>query len=152
MDNSLLITIAVLSLIILSLVFVLFMRVHSVRKQQQILTSQLSVVELQVNDLQIQQSQLSSLLDSFHNSIDLNATENSQVSRQLEHRIKKIQQEFIELSQHFDRIKQEQPQDKFYLRANKLAAKGAGVEEIMAECELPRAEVEMLLAIHKKVD
>jgi uncharacterized protein YlxW (UPF0749 family) len=89
MDNSLLITIAVLSLIILSLVFALFMRVHSVRKQQQILTSQLSVVELQVNDLQIQQSQLSSLLDSFHNSIDLNATENSQVSRQLEHRIKK---------------------------------------------------------------
>lgn len=152
MDNSLLITIAVLALIILSVVFVLFMRVLSLRKQQQILTSQLSVIELQVNDLQLQQSQLSSLLESFHNSIDQNAIENSQVSRQLEHRIKKVQLELGELSQHFDQIKQEQPQDKFYLRANKLAAKGAGVEEIMAECELPRAEVEMLLAIHKKVD
>jgi hypothetical protein len=40
-------------------------------------------------------------------------------------------------------------QDKFYNRAFKLAAKGASLEEIMNECELPRAEVEMLLSVHQ---
>jgi hypothetical protein len=31
-----------------------------------------------------------------------------------------------------------------------LAEKGADIEEIISECELPRAEVEMLLAVYQQ--
>lgn len=48
-----------------------------------------------------------------------------------------------------DQVKSQEPQDKLYSRAYKLAALGAGIEEIMTECELPKAEVEMLLSVYK---
>jgi hypothetical protein len=41
------------------------------------------------------------------------------------------------------------PENKLYSRAVKMVELGAGVEEIMAECELPKAEAELLLSLHK---
>ncbi len=46
-------------------------------------------------------------------------------------------------------LEQQLANDKYYRRALKLAEKGADVEEIMQECELPRAEAEMMVAIHR---
>ncbi len=44
----------------------------------------------------------------------------------------------------------QQPEDKLYSRALKLAELGADVEEISENCEIPIAEAEMLLAVHHK--
>lgn len=44
---------------------------------------------------------------------------------------------------------QEQPQNPLYQRASKLAADGATIEDLMQECELPRAEAELLINLHK---
>ena len=43
------------------------------------------------------------------------------------------------------------PGAKLYTRAAKMVALGAGIEELVAECELPRAEAELLLRLHRKV-
>ena len=45
---------------------------------------------------------------------------------------------------------QQDPESRFYTRAVKLVELGASLEEIMRECELPRAEAELLLNFHKK--
>ncbi|MHA6963382.1 DUF2802 domain-containing protein [Zobellella denitrificans] len=42
------------------------------------------------------------------------------------------------------------PQGKLYSRAARMVQLGADVEEIMAECEMPRAEAELLLSLHRK--
>lgn len=42
------------------------------------------------------------------------------------------------------------PQSKLYSRAARMVQLGADVEEIMAECEMPRAEAELLLSLHRK--
>ncbi|MBL1378361.1 DUF2802 domain-containing protein [Zobellella iuensis] len=42
------------------------------------------------------------------------------------------------------------PQSKLYSRATRMVQLGADVEEIMAECEMPRAEAELLLSLHRK--
>lgn len=42
------------------------------------------------------------------------------------------------------------PDSRFYTRAVKLVELGASLDEIMRECELPRAEAELLLNFHKK--
>lgn len=76
--------------------------------------------------------------------------ENGQVSQQLEHRIKNLQQQVFVQQTLFTQWQENQGQDKFYNRAFKLAEKGADIEEIMAECELPRAEVEMLLSVYQQ--
>ena len=42
------------------------------------------------------------------------------------------------------------PENRLYTRAVKMVELGASIEELMIECELPRAEAESLLNLHKK--
>jgi hypothetical protein len=42
------------------------------------------------------------------------------------------------------------PENRLYTRAAKMVELGASIEELMVECELPRAEAELLLNLHKK--
>ncbi|PKF62920.1 DUF2802 domain-containing protein [Psychromonas sp. psych-6C06] len=42
------------------------------------------------------------------------------------------------------------PENRLYTRATKMVELGATIEELMNECELPRAEAELLLNLHKK--
>ncbi|MCL1123867.1 DUF2802 domain-containing protein [Shewanella surugensis] len=42
------------------------------------------------------------------------------------------------------------PQAKLYSRAMKMVGLGADVEELIQECELPKAEAELLLRLHGK--
>lgn len=43
-----------------------------------------------------------------------------------------------------------EPDSRLYSKASKLVAAGASVEELMEECELPRAEAELLFSLRKK--
>ncbi|MEZ9596469.1 DUF2802 domain-containing protein [Shewanella sp. 10N.261.52.F9] len=45
---------------------------------------------------------------------------------------------------------QQDPQARLYSRAMKMVALGAGVEELIEECELPKAEAELLIRLHGK--
>ncbi|MCW3173626.1 DUF2802 domain-containing protein [Shewanella subflava] len=53
-------------------------------------------------------------------------------------------------SELIEETSQQDPQAKLYSRAVKMIALGADIEELMRECELPKAEVELLLCLHKK--
>ena len=46
--------------------------------------------------------------------------------------------------------KYDDPDAKIYSRAVKMIELGADLEEIMQECEIPRAEAELLLSLHQK--
>lgn len=46
--------------------------------------------------------------------------------------------------------KYDDPEAKIYSRAVKMVELGADTEEIMRECELPRAEAELLISLHNK--
>ncbi|WP_157964585.1 DUF2802 domain-containing protein [Algibacillus agarilyticus] len=41
------------------------------------------------------------------------------------------------------------PGSKLYNRAAKMVAKGASIEEVMLECEIPRAEAELVISMRK---
>ncbi|MCL1036523.1 DUF2802 domain-containing protein [Shewanella submarina] len=45
---------------------------------------------------------------------------------------------------------EQDPGARLYTRAAKMVGLGAGVDELVAECELPRAEAELLLRLHRK--
>ena len=42
------------------------------------------------------------------------------------------------------------PQGKLYSRATRMVQLGADIDEIMAECEMPRAEAELLITLHRQ--
>jgi cell shape-determining protein MreC len=142
--------IAVLALALVILVSIVFFYCLNIfRGKIAMLTMQNQSTNLQVEELQSFNDKLQEDFDVFSKVNKKAMSENYQVSQQLEHRIKQLQQKLAEQQHLFMQWQEAQGQDKFYSRAIKLAEKGADIEEIVSECELPRAEVEMLLSVYK---
>jgi len=60
-----------------------------------------------------------------------------------------INQQLSRIKNNVETLSTQQPEDKLYSRAFKLAELGADVDEISKTCEIPLAEAEMLLAVHQ---
>ena len=82
-------------------------------------------------------------------SFDRTQVENEQVTKQLEHRIKNLQEESGVHKQSLEQLHNQQPQDKLYSRAFKMVELGADIEEVVRECDIPLAEAEMLISVHR---
>jgi Protein of unknown function (DUF2802) len=143
--------IAVLALFLVLLTStLLFVYVNKLKNKMEVLNVQMQSTSLLMNDLQTLNNKLQQEFDEMASNNERLATESEQVSKQLEHRIKILQNQSIEQQQLLTQWQDSQGQDKFYNRAFKLAEKGADIEEIMSECELPRAEVEMLISVYQQ--
>lgn len=59
-----------------------------------------------------------------------------------------IAAEVNQLTEQQQKIEMFDPDSKLYSRAMKMVQLGATLEEIIAECELPRAEAELLFNLH----
>jgi len=106
--------------------------------------------EMQLIALQTLLAQSQSQAESYQQISTESQIENEQVSKQLEHRIKVAQEQFNSKLQAIEQLLHQQPEDKLYSRAQKLVELGADIAEIIRECDIPRAEAEMLLSIHRK--
>ena len=60
-----------------------------------------------------------------------------------------LERKLVSLNEVQQEMSVQTPENKLYSRAVKMVELGAGVEEIMSECELPKAEAELLLSLHK---
>jgi len=132
--------------LMLLVIIVLFISVHSLTKKIQLSEINISSNELLVNQLQTLFIELET---SFKDKSEQHKTESvelNQVTKQLEHRIKNIQGELLKLQQ----VQAQQPEDKLYSRAFKMVSLGADAEELVRECDIPKAEAEMLISIHQK--
>ena len=137
-------TISVLCLIIL---FVVITR-H--RAKLAVYESQVQTQELLLNSLQSAHDHLKSVVRDLSEQQEQAFTENTLISKQLEHRIKTLQSQLHSQQEFISQLQTDQGEDKFYSRAIKLAKIGADIDEIVAECELPYAEVEMLISVYQK--
>ncbi len=68
-----------------------------------------------------------------------------------------LQEQFQHLTEQLVHLKEQQqafalsdPESKIYSRAMKMVELGADLEEIIRECELPRAEAELLYNLHQQ--
>ena len=120
-------------------------------------SQQISALQLQVQSQDLQLIELQTLLANsqlqlaaIQQQCNDSQLENEQVSKQLEHRIKVAQEQFTQQFETIDQLLHQQPEDKLYSRAQKLVELGADIAEIIRECDIPRAEAEMLLAVHRK--
>lgn len=118
---------------------------------QNILTAQIQSNELIITEIQSSITFLEKKIEKLTLEDERYQNENNMISKQLEHRTKTIQQELQDFRLQLEQIQQQQPEDKLYSRALKMAKLGADVDEIVQECEIPRAEAEMLLAVHHKI-
>ncbi|MBA6340491.1 DUF2802 domain-containing protein [Colwellia sp. MB02u-10] len=140
--------------IVILLVLLLVARILA-RKNR--FAQQIDELQQQVNSQEIQLLELQDLLARQQSQLEINQRhctesqiENEQVSKQLEHRIKVTQEQFSNQFQSIEQVLHQQPEDKLYTRAQKLVELGADLAEIIRECDIPRAEAEMLLSIHQR--
>jgi len=62
------------------------------------------------------------------------------------------QQEIIQhLNERLVELEQEDSDGRLYSRATKMVRLGADVEELIEECELPKAEAELMMSLQKKI-
>ncbi|MCE9686720.1 MULTISPECIES: DUF2802 domain-containing protein [Shewanella] len=65
-------------------------------------------------------------------------------------RVLELEKRLQQQSERIEESSQQDPQAKLYSRAMKMVSLGAGVEELVRECELPKAEAELLIRLHGK--
>lgn len=68
----------------------------------------------------------------------------------LESRLLEQQQLLAAQGEQLQALQLTEPESKIYSRAMKMVQLGADLEEIMRECELPRAEAELLYNLHQQ--
>jgi hypothetical protein len=113
------------------------------------LQTQFDAQELFLNELQSSQKSINKQLIDLDENCKSQNLENEQVTKQLEHRIKAVQAENILQKELLIQLQNQQPQDKLYSRAFKLVELGADIEEVVRECDIPLAEAEMLISVHR---
>ncbi|MDX1392433.1 MAG: DUF2802 domain-containing protein [Rheinheimera sp.] len=119
-------------------------------KGQRALSAQVAQLEkrLEYSAQQQEQSQheveelRSGLIGVGQRVLQLDATL-SQLSTELGHAVQQLRdkQQAMELTE---------PESKIYSRAMKMVQLGADLDEIIRECELPRAEAELLFNLHQQ--
>ena len=62
----------------------------------------------------------------------------------------RLKSQLAELHEQHQVIALSDPESKIYSRAMKMVELGADLEEIIRECELPRAEAELLVNLHQQ--
>ena len=65
-------------------------------------------------------------------------------------RVLEVENQNQDLLQQQAAQKYDDPDAKIYSRAVKMVELGADLDEVIRECELPRAEAELLFSLHKK--
>ena len=113
------------------------------------LQTQVDAQELLLIELQSSKEDINAQLTRLEHNFKSQNIENEQVSKQLEHRIKALQQDNISQKELVVQLQNQQPQDKLYSRAFKLVELGADIEEVVRECDIPLAEAEMLISVHR---
>ncbi|CCQ09704.1 ATPase involved in DNA repair [Pseudoalteromonas luteoviolacea B = ATCC 29581] len=91
--------------------------------------------------------------DSAHQQLQILRSEVAEVRAGLLNMSKRIvscERAADELSQSISAQQYDDPEAKIYSRAVKMIGLGADIEEVMRECELPRAEAELLMTLHVK--
>ncbi|MCW8107648.1 DUF2802 domain-containing protein [Alteromonas ponticola] len=61
-----------------------------------------------------------------------------------------LQVSLTHLENQLRELKQQDPSLRLYHRATELVKQGASLEEIIQSCDIPRAEAELLISMHRK--
>ncbi len=62
-------------------------------------------------------------------------------------RLGELEKGILTVAERQQELIQQDPDGRLYSRAAKMVELGAGLEEVMAECEIPKAEAELLISL-----
>jgi hypothetical protein len=129
------------TILLIALLLALYFMQRRTQRQLQLLQQQINTL----NQTTAQQSQIGHEIKELRSGI----IGVGQHVLQFESEQIKQQQQLVQLMEKQQSLELADPDAKIYSRAMKMVELGAGLEEIIRECELPRAEAELLLSLHQ---
>ncbi|MBL4629640.1 MAG: DUF2802 domain-containing protein [Paraglaciecola sp.] len=103
---------------------------------------QLETIESQSNLLSQQSKKVNILNDELH---EIRSGNYGVISR-----VKDLVQQVDALQSAQQNLVEQDPQSRFYSKGTKLISQGASLEDVMRECDMPRAEAELLFNLHNR--
>lgn len=131
-----------------AILLVIFVMLHHRLQQQQIrqLAERFAVMPTGQPDLSAEIEELrSGVIGVGHRVLQL-----EQALQAIERNQQALVSELEQVMEHQQKIQLFDPDSRLYSRAVKMVQLGAGLEEVMRECELPRAEAELLINLHRQ--
>ena len=129
---------------VLLLLFVLWQ--HKIQREERIAQSKQHQLALQ--QLQLLAAELEEIRSGFI-GMGQRVIAVEQQSQSLHRHVQELLDNQLQLAEQQQKIDMFDPESKLYSRAMKMVQLGAPLEEVMRECELPRAEAELLYNLHK---
>ncbi len=139
--NDILILLVVSFSVLLILMFILIFTLHArnSKKIQSLLTEHQKL------------EQQSVLFKQHLMQIEENLNELRAGNRGVSERVNTVAEQVKDIAERQEQIINSEPESRLYSKASKMAAQGASVEELMQDCELPKAEAELLVSLHNPV-
>lgn len=109
------------------------------RQQQRLLMLTEALGALQNTPPQPEQEDNQAQLQPLHEALE-----------QLRAQQQALHQQQQQFASTIKQLEQQEPEVKLYQRAAKLVEQGASVDDLMQACDLPRAEAELMLAMHQR--
>jgi hypothetical protein len=113
---------------------------HQAKKQSELGQKKIQSLEVLTKNLLQSHRLVERQLEELHEA-------NVSFVQELERQSEQVEQVFLRTSQ----IQSQDADSKLYTRAVKLVELGADLDEVMRECELPKAEAELLLSLRNKM-
>ncbi|MFS1704639.1 DUF2802 domain-containing protein [Alteromonas sp. AMM-1] len=108
------------------------------RKQIRLLSA-----ELEAHKKLIQQ--LTKAQQNFYNTIEEGQARSMAVARS----VTTLESEISALAKQIKTVSEQDPDSRLYQRAAEMLQAGASIDEVMHSCDLPAAELQLLMNIHK---
>ena len=108
------------------------------RKQIRMLSA-----ELEAHKKLIQQ--LTKAQQNFYNTIEEGQARSMAVARS----VTSLESEISALAKQIKTVSEQDPDSRLYQRAAEMLQAGASIDEVMHSCDLPAAELQLLMNIHK---
>jgi len=139
MTATLTLYLLILFLLLVAVIVWVWSQFNKQQAQLTVLTAQLESVQQQKASLQTETEELRAGVIGVGQRVLV-----------MQEQQQRLQHEFAELQAQHQAIALSDPESKIYSRAVKMVELGADLEEIIRECELPRAEAELLFNLHRQ--
>lgn len=141
---ELLVLLTVPAACVLLVIFVLWQ--HKIQREERI--AQSLQLQLTLDQLRLLNAEIEEIRAGFI-GIGQRVIALEQQQQSLSGQLADVIENQLQLAEQQQKVDMFDPDSKLYNRAMKMVQLGAPLEEVMRECELPRAEAELLYNLHK---
>lgn len=115
-----------------------------------VIYSHVRTLRAALNDCENKNAEAILRVEAIANNANNQQTEAQARTLVITRHLKELEEKQTDIENHVRELKLQDPSLRLYQRAAELVKQGASIDEIIEACDIPRAEAEMLVMVHKQ--